>query len=125
MDIFDEMFRMTRRLRFGSEERVQPLGWRPAADVYRIPQGWLIKFELAGVRPEDIDLHVGGRVVTVSGRRYDCDLVEGCQFHSLEISYSQFQRAIALPQTLEGTRISTEFRQGMLLVRITMEESHT
>lgn len=28
--------------------------WQPPADIYRLARGWLVKFELAGVRPEDV-----------------------------------------------------------------------
>ena len=39
--------------------------WRPNIDVYRTANGWLVKFELAGVRAEDIDLQVlGGRLAS-------------------------------------------------------------
>ena len=48
----DELMRLARRLRLASGEGVQPLQWRPAADVYRTDDGWLVKFELAGVDPE-------------------------------------------------------------------------
>ena len=34
--------------------------WQPRADVYRMPGGWLVKLELAGVRPEEIRLTVRG-----------------------------------------------------------------
>jgi len=39
----------------------------------------------------------------------------------MEISYSQFQRTIELPENLDHARITTEYRQGMLLVRIDKE----
>ena len=29
--------------------------WRPATDVYRTRDGWMVKFELAGVEPDDIE----------------------------------------------------------------------
>src|SRR5919205_684335 len=32
--------------------------WRPRADVYRTPDGWLVKLELAGVRPDE-DVTIG------------------------------------------------------------------
>ena len=41
--------------------------WRPSADVYRIPRGWLLKFDLAGVRMEDVTVEVHGFRISVSG----------------------------------------------------------
>ena len=31
--------------------RAQPSMWEPAADLYRTAEGWVVKVELAGVRP--------------------------------------------------------------------------
>jgi HSP20 family protein len=101
------------------------IGWRPAADVYRTREGWLAKFDLAGVRPEDIELQVQGRFLRVQGTRRDCTLEEGCYHHRLEISYSAFERQVEFPISLEQARITTEYQAGMLLVRIQTEEERS
>jgi HSP20 family protein len=95
--------------------------WRPAVDVYRTRAGWLAKFDLAGVRPEDIRLHVEGHVLRVQGNRHDYVLEEGAHYHSLEIAYSRFERRVEFPMSLEQARITTEYQAGMLLVRIQTE----
>ncbi len=95
--------------------------WQPLIDVYRIPGGWLIKADLAGVRLEDVDVSVTGARLTIGGTRRDCVLDEGCCHYRLEISYSRFERTIELPDNLEHADIVSEFRDGMLLVRITNE----
>ena len=51
--------------------------WRPPADVYRTARGWLVKLDLAGVRPGDLALAVRGRRLTVRGRRRDWAVEEG------------------------------------------------
>jgi HSP20 family protein len=95
--------------------------WRPAADVYRTADGFFIKFELAGVRAEDIDLEVLGSRMTLRGTRRDCERQEGCRCYLMEISYSQFERTLDLPCNLERADISTSYRDGMLLVHIRTE----
>jgi HSP20 family protein len=97
------------------------ISWQPAADIYRTHQGWLAKFDLAGVRPEDIRLEVQGHILRVQGTRRDCALEEGCHHHRLEIAYSAFERQVEFPISLEQARITTEYRAGMLLVRIQTE----
>src|SRR5947199_10239291 len=86
--------------------------WRPATDVYRTPDGWLVKFELAGVHPEDVELSVRGRALRVRGRRRDCCLEPGCRLVHLEIAYSRFERQVELPSDLDYARIPSEFRLG-------------
>ncbi len=95
--------------------------WQPSTDVVRTPYGWLITFELAGVRPEDIELTVHqGRTLTVCGTRRDLCKEEGCCHYLMEIAYSHFERSITLPTAADLGRadIRTEFRDGLLLVRI-------
>ena len=95
--------------------------WRPAADVYRTGTGWLVKLDLAGVRPEDIVIRVSGRCVTVEGTRRDWLIDAGHNYHSLEITYSHFRRCLELPVALEQAVLSTEYQAGMLLVRLETE----
>lgn len=123
MTILDELFRMTRRLRLAAGEAIQPPCWRPAADIYRIGGGWLVKIELAGVRNEEVTLHLSGRHLTIVGRRCDRELIEGCELYSLEIPYSRFERSIEFPSSIERASAAMEYRDGMLLVRIVTEAS--
>ena len=96
--------------------------WRPAVDVYRTRYGWLAKFDLPGVRPQDLDVTVEGRRLILRGVRRDWLLEEGCHYHSLEITYSPFERHLEFPTDLQQARLSTEYQAGMLLVRIQPEE---
>jgi HSP20 family protein len=97
--------------------------WAPLVDVYRTRDGWLIKCDLAGVAAEDLTLTIAGPCLTVRGSRRDWCLEEGCSHYLLEISYSQFERTIELPENVEPAMVTTEFREGMLLVRIQREAS--
>jgi HSP20 family protein len=98
------------------------LDWQPSADVYRTHSGWLLKFDLAGVRPQDIQLVASGNVLTIRGVRRDCLLEEGCCQYRMEIAYNHFERSIKIPRRLEGAVIKTEHRDGMLIVRISWED---
>jgi HSP20 family protein len=108
---------------FLSAAPVREATWRPDADVYRTAYGWLVKFNLAGVRPEDVELTARGRVLTVRGTRRD-DCSEGnCRHHQLEIEYGRFERHLELPVDLGAARIQAEQRLGMLLVHVQTEAS--
>jgi len=98
--------------------------WRPSADIYRVRDGWLLKFDLAGVRPEDVTVAVTGRRVSVSGIRRDYVLEEGCSHYAMEISYSRFERSLDMPVDLAHARVSLEARDGLLLVRMITEEGN-
>jgi len=92
--------------------------WEPSADVYRTKDGWLVKFDLAGVHPGDVMVSIRGRRLTVSGVRRDSFLEEGACHYSMEISYNRFERSLAMPVNLENARVSIAAREGLLLVRM-------
>jgi HSP20 family protein len=96
--------------------------WHPAVDVYRTGDGWLLKYELAGILPEEIQLTVRGRTVALRGVRRDIRVDEQRHSYSMEISYNQFERSLDLPCELDAMRVSTDYRDGMLIVRLRCEE---
>ncbi len=96
--------------------------WRPPVDIYRTGDGWLLKFDLAGVRPEDVSVRVQGCRITVEGTRLD-RVVEGTMGQYLmEISYNRFERTVDLPCDLRNPRVEIEGRDGILIVRLKQEE---
>lgn len=96
--------------------------WKPPTDIYALPDGWLVKMELAGVEPDDVGLTLRGRSLLVRGRRRDnCDEPISQQLH-MEINYSRFERVIELPADVQRVSIETKFRHGMLMIRLRRED---
>jgi HSP20 family protein len=118
----DDLVRLMHAL-FLPETR-QETPWRPAADIYRTPDGWAVKFELAGVRAEDIDLEVHGRRLRLRGVRRDCAPRGARSVYQMEIAYSGFERVVQLPCDLDRADVTTNYRDGMLLVHIRTEGGH-
>jgi HSP20 family protein len=99
----------------------RPLPWQPSADIYRTKDGWLVKFDLAGVPAGDVQVAIQGRRLTVSGIRRDSFYEEGSRHYSMEISYNRFERSLLMPANLEHARVSVVAREGLLLVRMVTE----
>jgi HSP20 family protein len=118
----NEFLKLVRTLAAGSSPG-QQAAWRPAADVYRGQHGWLVKMELAGVSVGDIELSVCGSRLTVRGLRRDQLIRQASQSYSMEISYNRFERTLEMPCDLEQARITTEYKDGMLLVHLNTEAS--
>jgi HSP20 family protein len=120
-----DLIRLMHALFLPGAEACQDAPWRPNMDVYRTCDGWLVKFELAGVRAEDIDLQALGTRLLLRGMRRD-GVLEACQKkgepspvqHRMEIAYSRFERGVELPVDLKRAEITTEYRDGLLLVRV-------
>jgi len=111
----------------GSRE-TRPSGrlWCPAADVYRTGDGWIVKVDLAGIRPEDIKITIDGRVLRISGSRRDGICGEGVSHYQLEITYSRFEKMIQFPRSIEHASIARDYHDGLLILRLQEEaESST
>ena len=92
--------------------------WQPRADIYRCPDGLLVKLEIAGVAESDIRITLEGDTLLVEGRRRDWSVETTTEFLSMEISYDRFKRSLRLPTAVDPARIETEYRDGMLLIRL-------
>jgi HSP20 family protein len=96
--------------------------WHPPADVYENDSAILVKMELAGVRPEDIQvmLSADDLVLTIKGVRKEPEGQRNGRLrcHQLEIYFGPFERAIALPHgvPIERDQITANYKNGFLLV---------
>lgn len=108
-------------MKFDAFEELTGADFSPPADVYRTPTGWVVKFDLAGVKPQDIEIEVHGSQIRVAGVRRDHFIQRGFRHHSMEISYSRFERRLRLPCVAEGASIRTEYADGLLIVTLDVE----
>jgi len=106
---------------FASSPAAEATCWQPAVDIYRSRSGWLLKFDLAGVRVEDVEVLVEGCRVTVRGVRRDWVLEEGYWHYSMEIAYNRFERTVQLPCDLAHAHAHLDYRHGILVVRLEAE----
>jgi HSP20 family molecular chaperone IbpA len=123
----DESFFTQYEWHLSAVGRLRPgAAWQPAMDLYRCRGGWLLKFELAGVHAEDIQVQLDSQGVRVSGTRLDRRPFEFQEAHLMEIAYSRFERFVALPEPVAGLQFRVEFHDGMLYVHVLQggEELH-
>ena len=118
---FERYFRMIRDNRHS-----RPSGrlWCPAADVYRTADGWIVKVDLAGIKPGDVEVTVDGDVLRVSGSRRDGTCGEGVSHYQLEITYSRFEKMIQFPRSIEHVKIERDYSDGLLTLRLREEQEH-
>ena len=104
-------------------ERTHASAWVPATDILAHGDDLVIRVELAGVDPEDVDLSFSHGVLTVSGTRRQGHDDEGDEFLIRERFYGEFRRVITLPEGTDADQISAEFDDG--LVEITVADGVT
>ena len=106
----------------GSRDK-RPSGrlWCPAADVYRTEGGWIVKVDLAGIQPSDIEITIDGQVLRIAGSRRDGMCGEGVHHYQLEITYSRFEKMIQFPRSIEHASIERDYHDGLLILRLREE----
>ena len=98
--------------------------WEPQADVYETREAVKVKVELAGVRPDSIQVELSGdgRTLSVRGVRVDDGRAteERILFHQMEIYLGPFERILPLPPGAEVDRdqVQATFKDGFLLVTL-------
>lgn len=102
----------------GSYRRPSGPLWQPSVDIYKTPEGWKIKFDLAGVRPEDVQVLQADNSLIVRGVRRDSVMTEGWSYYQLEITYSRFERIIKIPCDLSQSEIRSEAVDGWIILHI-------
>ena len=117
---FERYFRMIRDNRHS-----RPSGrlWCPAADVYRTAEGWIVKVDLAGIKPSDVEVTVDGDLLRLSGSRRDGICGEGVSHYQLEITYSRFEKMIQFPRSIEHVTIERDYCDGLLILRLHEEQA--
>ena len=92
--------------------------WTPAVDVFDTKDAIVLKAELPGLKPEDIDIEIDDNVLTIKGERRFQEAVEDGRYYRLERSYGHFSRSLTLPQGVRGDQVDAQFDQGVLEVRV-------
>jgi HSP20 family protein len=97
--------------------------WLPAVDIYETDNHELVlEAELPDMKREDIKLTVENNTLTITGERKLQRKIKEEQFHRVERSYGTFSRAFALPPTVDATRVTAEYRDGVLTVTLPLRE---
>ena len=97
--------------------------WLPPVDIYQNGDHELvIKAELPDMTREDIDITVDNGTLVIKGEKKLSSEVKDDQFHRMERRYGAFSRSFSLPQTVDPAKVSAEYKQGVLTVRLPLRE---
>jgi HSP20 family protein len=126
-DLFANFERMRREMDelFGEvlERRLTPRrhdGFMPAVDVYYAgnPPRAVVRADLAGVDPADVDLEIRGRELVLAGvRRPPADAADRV-YQQLEIEHGPFRRVVSLGAEVDADAARAVYENGMLIVEL-------
>ncbi len=105
------------------EEITSRGNWAPAVDIYETAgHDLIIKAELPDMNREDVEVTVENNTLTLKGtKNFPVDVKEE-QFRRVERRYGSFVRSFTLPNTVDATKVSAEYKNGVLTVKLPYRE---
>jgi HSP20 family protein len=97
--------------------------WVPAVDIHETEHHDLVvRAELPGMNREDIEVVVENSTLVLKGeKKLDTEVKEE-HYRRIERTYGTFHRSFTLPNTVDASRISAEFKNGVLTVKLPFRE---
>ena len=99
-----------------TERSSEPLAFSPAVDIYRGPNGLVVRAALPGMIQEDIDIFVDAGVLTVRGERLPPPEARPEDYLMQEWSYGRFERTIRFPRDVDVDGIRASYSEGVLVI---------
>jgi HSP20 family protein len=122
MNPFTLMRRMTEEMdrAFGEQGRATNGGtlWTPAIEVSEKDGNYVVRAELAGLKPEDVKVEIDGDVLVLEGERKFEHEEDKNGVHRTEIRYGQFYRAVPLPEGAKVDQAQAKFNNGVLEIAV-------
>ena len=95
--------------------------WEPPVDLYESDAELIVFMEAAGIVADQIRIMVEPGMLTIKGER-KCPVDGISTVHQLEIEYGLFARQLPLPKAIDTSRVTSECRQGFLIVRMPLRK---
>ena len=97
--------------------------WSPVVDIFETENHDLVlKAEIPGLTREDIEVTVENNALVLKGtKKFEAEVKEE-NYRRIERSYGQFHRSFTLPTTVDTARVSADFKNGVLTVKLPYRE---
>ena len=106
------------RADFGLVEALEGTTWSPAVDIAETDNEIVLKADVPGIDPKEVDIQVQNGTLTLKGeRKFEADVKQD-DHRRVERVYGSFQRRFALPQTVDPDKVEAEYRNGVLELRL-------
>ena len=92
--------------------------WSPEVDIIQDDHEYLLKADLPEMKKDDVRVTVEDSILSVSGERKSEKEDLKKKFHRIERSYGNFRRSFTLPEDADSTKVTAEFRDGVLKVHL-------
>src|SRR5712691_13415794 len=106
------------RIGSGETHSLTVADWSPEVDISEDDRGYLLKADLPEMKKDDVRVTVEDGILCVSGERKTEKEDQKRKFHRIERSYGNFRRSFTLPEDANGSKVTADFRDGVLKVHL-------
>ena len=104
----------------------QSSGEGPALESYVASGKLIVRADLPGVDPKDVEITASGDQLTIRGKREQQREEKGRDFIHREVIYGSFERSLKLPGGVNPDEIKASYTNGVLELTVPLpEESRT
>jgi HSP20 family protein len=96
--------------------------WLPSLDVAETKNEIVVKAEVPGLEPKDIDISLSDGLLTIKGEKKQEREEKEENYHLVERSYGSFTRSIRLPNEVQSDKIKASYKNGVLKVVLPKSE---
>lgn len=96
--------------------------WQPAVEVFDTDHDIVVRAELPGIDPKDVEITVTADVLTIKGQAKQMEEERGKNYFRRELRYGAFSRSLALPGGVQGDQAKATYRNGILEIRVPKSE---
>ena len=118
---FDRLFKEAFTPFFGEGEP-STRTWAPPVDIYENENDIVLKAELPGIDPKDVEVRVEDNTLYLKGERKFEKEVKDESYHRIERSYGSFARSFSLPNSINAEKVKAEFKDGLLTLTLPKRE---
>lgn len=106
-----------------SEAAPSPSGWpSPPVNVWETPEAYMVEMELPGIQPDQLELSVLGKELSISGSREQSPS-PGVTYHRRERPMGKFTRLVHLPGEVNPDKVTADLQNGVLTVTLPKAEA--
>ena len=97
--------------------------WVPSVDIYETEKHDLVlRAELPGMTRQDIEVTVENGTLVIKGeKKFDTEVKEE-NYRRIERSYGTFHRSFTLPNTVDASKVTAEYKNGVLTITLPFKE---
>jgi HSP20 family protein len=104
------------------ETEVSTRSWAPPVDIYETEDAIVLKAELPGIDPKDVEVRVEDNTLYLKGERNYEKEVNEQNYHRIERSYGSFARSFSLPNSISAEKVKAEYKDGLLTLTMPKRE---